>query len=312
MPAIAVTEHGNMFSSVVFHDAPVVSTHPGMRGLRGAWAIGGRRGVPGETQNHLVLLAETLEGYRNLIKLVSSGYTEGFYYKPRIDKELLAQHLGRSDWPEQPEGRGRRGLRTIRRRRRSRRRRLTVTFSARQSSSRCGGTASKSSAPSTAVFPPSHAKDLNLPLVCTNDVHYLRDTDAHAHDVLLCIGTGKGFNDPKRLRYDANQFFLQDRRRDGGDLQGLSGRRRQHDAHRRATANVKLPSGENFLPISTCLRGHGRRATSTTSRAKGFAERLPRLQQLKAQGLLRHTIDECERRLDYELAMIKKMGPGTS
>jgi DNA polymerase-3 subunit alpha len=55
---------------------------------------------------------------------------------------------------------------------------------------------------------PAIARDLNLPMVCTNDVHYLRESDAHPHDVLLCIGTGKGFNDPKRLRYDARQFFL--------------------------------------------------------------------------------------------------------
>ena len=84
-----------MFSSVIFHD------HARARGLNPilgceVYVAPGSRttksGVPGETQNHLVLLAETNEGYNNLIKLVSSGYTDGFYYKPRIDKELLAQH----------------------------------------------------------------------------------------------------------------------------------------------------------------------------------------------------------------------------
>ena len=57
------------------------------------------------------------------------------------------------------------------------------------------------------------ARDLGLPLICTNDVHYLRETDAHPHDVLLCIGTGKAFSDQKRLRYEAQQFFLKTRRR---------------------------------------------------------------------------------------------------
>src|SRR4029078_6931725 len=94
MPAIAVTEHGNLFSSVIFHD------HARQRGVKPIlgcevyMAPGDRRtksGNPGETANHLVLLAETNEGYHNLIKLVSAGYTEGFYYKPRIDKALLAQ-----------------------------------------------------------------------------------------------------------------------------------------------------------------------------------------------------------------------------
>ena len=94
MPALAVTEHGNMFSSVVFHD------HARERGLKPILgcevyvAQGSRfeKSGPQTETNHLVLLAETDEGYKNLIKLVSAGYTEGFYYRPRIDKELLAQH----------------------------------------------------------------------------------------------------------------------------------------------------------------------------------------------------------------------------
>ena len=94
MPALAVTEHGNMFSSVVFHD------HARERGLKPILgcevyvAQGSRfeKSGPQTETNHLVLLAETDQGYKNLIKLVSAGYTEGFYYRPRIDKELLAQH----------------------------------------------------------------------------------------------------------------------------------------------------------------------------------------------------------------------------
>ncbi len=95
MPALAVTEHGNLFSSVIFHDHARARGVKPILGCEVYVAPGDRRtksGNPGETQNHLVLLAETLEGYHNLIKLVSAGYTEGFYYKPRIDKELLAQH----------------------------------------------------------------------------------------------------------------------------------------------------------------------------------------------------------------------------
>src|SRR5258705_4538339 len=94
MPALAVTEHGNMFSSVALHD------HARERGLKPILgcevyvAQGSRfdKSGPQTETNHLVLLAETNEGYHNLIKLVSAGYTEGFYYKPRIDRELLARH----------------------------------------------------------------------------------------------------------------------------------------------------------------------------------------------------------------------------
>ena len=95
MPAVAVTEHGNMFSSVIFHDAARKRGIKPILGCEVYVAPGDRRdrsGVPGETANHLVLLAETQEGYHNLIKLVSAGYTEGFYYKPRIDKAILAEH----------------------------------------------------------------------------------------------------------------------------------------------------------------------------------------------------------------------------
>src|SRR5881296_428764 len=95
MPAIAVTEHGNMFSSVMFHDHARQKGVKPILGCEVYVAPGDRRhksGNPGETANHLVLLAETSEGYHNLIKLVSAGYTEGFYYRPRIDKELLSQH----------------------------------------------------------------------------------------------------------------------------------------------------------------------------------------------------------------------------
>src|SRR2546425_2445670 len=97
MPAIAVTEHGNLFSSVMFHDHAREKGVKPILGCEVYVAPGDRRsrnGNPGETANHLVLLAETNEGYHNLIKLVSAGYTEGFYYKPRIDKELLARHPG--------------------------------------------------------------------------------------------------------------------------------------------------------------------------------------------------------------------------
>src|SRR4249919_1991969 len=95
MPALAVTEHGNMFSSVTFHDAARKRGINPILGCEVYVAPGSRTdrsGTPGETANHLVLLAETDEGFHNLIKLVSAGYTDGFYYKPRIDKDLLQTH----------------------------------------------------------------------------------------------------------------------------------------------------------------------------------------------------------------------------
>ena len=162
-----------------------------------------------------MLLAETLEGYHNLIKLVSAGYTEGFYYKPRIDKELLAQHakglIGLSSClkGEVAEGlshqQDRKALeaaaayRDILGPRQLLPRDAVARHrgAAHRQQRRCRRSRATSS----------------LPLICTNDVHYLRETDAHPHDVLLCIGTGKAFSDPKRLRYDAQAVLPEDRRR---------------------------------------------------------------------------------------------------
>src|SRR6202008_576025 len=212
MPAIAVTEHGNMFSSVVFHDHARARGIKPILGCEVYVAPGGRpnkSGAPGEVQNHLVLLAENIEGYHNLIKLVSAGYTEGFYYKPRIDKELFAKHAN-----------GLIGLSSC----------LKGEVAEGLSHHQYKKAIEAASAYRDILGPdnfflemqwhgieeqravnsglPGIARELKLAFVCTNDVHYLRDSDAHPHDILLCIGTGKAFSDPKRLRYDARQFFL--------------------------------------------------------------------------------------------------------
>ena len=212
MPAIAVTEHGNLFSSVIFHDHARQKGVKPILGCEVYVAPGDRRnksGNPGETQNHLVLLAETDEGYHNLIKLVSSGYTDGFYYKPRIDKALLAEHakglIGLSSCLKGEVAQG-------------------LTHQQEKKAIEAASTYRDILGPGNFFLEmqwhgiedqrvvnsglPAIARDLHLPLICTNDVHYLREADAHPHDVLLCIGTGKAFSDPKRLRYDAKQFFL--------------------------------------------------------------------------------------------------------
>src|SRR5262245_49016894 len=310
MPAIGVTEHGNMFSSVIFHD------HARARGLKPIlgcevyMAPGSRltkSGNPGETANHLILLAETDEGYHNLIKLVSAGYTEGFYYKPRIDRELLARHakglIGMSSClkGEVPEG-----------------------LSHQQEKKAYDAAAAYRDILGPGNFflelqwhgieeqrivnsgLPTLARDLNLPLVCTNDVHYLREADAHPHDILLCIGTGKAFTDTKRLRYDAKQFFLKTPAemaevfKDFPDALANTVRIAER-------CNVTLEKGRNYLPNFDVPAGYTLDEYFEHVTREGFAERLPKLRQLAAAGRLRHPVDEYERRLSYELDMIKRM-----
>src|SRR6202158_2369757 len=310
MPAVAVTEHGNLFSSVIFYD------HARARGLNPILgcevyvAPGSRHdknGSPGETQNHLVLLAETLEGYHNLIKLVSAGYTEGFYYKPRIDKDLLARHakglIGLSSClkGEIAEGLAHQQYRK------------SVEAAAAYRDILGSGNfflemqwhgIAEQRAVNSGLR--GIARNLNLPLVCTNDVHYLRESDAHPHDILLCIGTGKAFSDPKRLRYDARQFFLKTAEEMAAAFKDFpeSLRNTVRIAER---CDVRLPEGDNFLPNFEVPAPYGLDEYFEHVAREGFKQRVPRLQQLAAAGTLRCTIDEYERRLSYEIEMIKRM-----
>src|SRR5574338_909537 len=212
MPALAVTEHGNMFSAVVFHDA---ARKRGVKPILGCEVYVApdsrlvKSGTPGETANHLVLLAESLEGYHNLIKLVSSGYTEGFYYKPRIDKDLLAQHAkGLIGLSSCLKGEVATGIRTE-----QQQKAVQAAATYRDILGRDNfflemqfQGIDEQKLVNVGVQP--IAKDLGLDLVITNDVHYLKDSDYRPHDILLCIGTGKGGNDAERLRYHGDQFFL--------------------------------------------------------------------------------------------------------
>src|ERR687897_1085978 len=310
MPAVAVTEHGNLFSAVVFHDharargvKPIlgceVSVAPGSRHQKG--------GPPAENYNHLVLLAETRQGWHNLIKLVSAGYTEGFYRKPLIDKDLLAQHAE--------------GLIG-----------LSSCLKGEVPSQLCGAQAAGARASAATfrdILGPDNfflemqwhgiedqkvvnrglvpiAKDLGLPLICTNDVHYLNHGDHVPHDVLLCIGTGKTVNDTQRLRYHGEQFFL----KTAEEMAGVFGDFPEALSNTLLVAercDVDLGPTVNHLPDFDVPGGSTLDDYFEQTVREGFAERLVRLRTLQAAGSLRHPIEEYEPRLAYEIAMIKRM-----
>src|SRR5262245_11505077 len=310
MPALAVTEHGNMFSSVVFHD------HARERGLKPILgcevyvAQGSRfeKSGPQTETNHLVLLAESDEGYKNLIKLVSSGYTEGFYYRPRIDKELLAQHST-----------GLIGLSSCLK--------GEVASALKVEQAR---PALEAAARLRDILGPNNfflemqyqgideqktvikgivplARELNLPLVATNDVHYLRQGDYQPHDILLCIGTGKTVNDAQRLRYTGDQFFLKTADQMAAVFKDYP-EALKHTLLVAERCNVTIPKGQNHLPSFGVPEGSTLDQYFEHVAREGFAQRLPRLTQLASSGRLRHSIDEYEKRLDYEIAMIHQMG----
>ncbi len=310
MPAIAVTEHGNLFSSVIFHDHARARGVKPILGCEVYMAPGDRRtksGNPGETANHLVLLAETNEGYHNLIKLVSSGYTEGFYYKPRIDKELLARHAkGLIGLSSCLKGEVAEGLSHAQDRKAREAAALYKDILGPQNFFLEMQWHGIDEQKIVNAGIPTIARDLGLGTVCTNDVHYLRDSDAHPHDILLCIGTGKGYNDPKRLRYDSKQFFLKTAEEMAAVFSDFP------DAVANTVrigerCDVNLKYGENYLPNFDVPAGFTLDEYFEHVTRGGFTERLTRLQQLANAGILRHTIDEYERRLSYEIEMIKQM-----
>ncbi len=314
MPAVAVTEHGNMFSSVIFHDAARKRGVKPILGCEVYVAPGDRRdrsGVPGETANHLVLLAETLEGYHNLIKLVSAGYTEGFYYKPRIDKALLAQHskgiIGLSSCLK---GEVATGLR-----REQMPRALEAAAQYRDILGRENfflemqyQGIDDQRIVNTGLVPIS--KDLDLNLVVTNDVHYLQQSDQHPHDVLLCIGTGKNVSDEKRLKYHGDQFFL----KTGAEMAQVFGDFPHAIANTLRIAercNVTLAEGQAHLPNFQVPPGYTIDTYFEHVAREGFADRMTRLREMERAGTLRRPLADYETRLAYEIEMIKRMNyPG--
>jgi DNA polymerase III subunit alpha len=310
MPAMAITEHGNMFSSVVFHDAARKRGINPILGCEVYVAPGDRRtksGTPGETANHLVLLAETKEGYHNLIKLVSAGYTEGFYYKPRIDKALLARHArGLIGLSSCLKGEVATGIRTEHQQK-------ALQAAAEYRDILGAGNfflemqyqgIEEQRLVNVGLQP--IAKDLGLDLVVTNDVHYLQNSDHKPHDVLLCIGTGKAVNDTERLRYYGDQFYLKTASEMAAVFadfpEALANSVRIGErCHVDLSGTVNhLPNFE--VPAEFTLDGYFEHVVRD-----GFAQRLPRLKDLAARGVLKHTIDEYERRLSYEIEMIKQM-----
>jgi DNA polymerase-3 subunit alpha len=310
MPALAVTEHGNMFSAVIFHDEARKRGIKPILGCEVYVAPGDRTdrsGTPGETANHLVLLSETNEGFHNLIKLVSSGYTEGFYYKPRIDKALLARYSkGLIGLSSCLKGEVATGLRTDQAKK-------AVAAAATYRDILGPGNfflemqyqgIDEQRVVNTGLGP--IARDLGLPLVCTNDVHYLRQADQHPHDVLLCIGTGKSVSDEKRLKYHGDQFFLKtdaEMRQVFGDFpDALSNTLRVAER-----CDVTIDSGQSHLPTFAVPAGHTADSYFEHIVRQGFADRLRHWRHMEAQGTLRHHLAEYEARLAFEIQMIIEM-----
>ncbi len=211
-PALAITDHGNMHAAWDFQEKARKAGLKPILGMEAYVAPADRRTrgrpAPGvKPYYHLVLLARDLQGYRNLVKLSSLGYTEGFYTKPRIDRELLARHSeGLIVSSACLAGEVATHLMDDR----LAEAREAAAWYAELFKGRYYLEVQAHTSPGQATLNAkvlSLADELGLPVVATNDTHFLRHEDHDAHDVLLCIGLGKDRNDRDRLRYDDGLYF---------------------------------------------------------------------------------------------------------
>jgi DNA polymerase III subunit alpha len=311
MNAIALTDHGNMFGAVAFHDA---CRDKGVKPILGCEiyvAPGSRHEKSGggiqEAYHHLTLLATDEAGYHNLVKLVSLGYTEGFYHRPRIDKDALAQHAKglvalSGCLAGEIAGHLRHGMDDA------------ALQSANQFAEILGrdrfylelmdhGIEEQRRVNQALLR--LHGKS-GLPLVATNDAHYLRREDHQAHDVLLCIGSGKKVHEPERLRFDTPEFYLK----------SPEEMARVFPDHPEALAStVKIAEmcefalkGATSLPDFAVPPGFTLESYFEKVVRDGFAQRRRTLAPLAEAGRLRHPMSEYEARLENEIGVIRRVG----
>ncbi|HWV56671.1 MAG TPA: PHP domain-containing protein, partial [Longimicrobiales bacterium] len=213
MPALALTDHGCMFGAWAFYQQAMKAGIKPILGMEAYVAPGDRRErgpaarAGDHAYYHLVLLARDQTGYRNLIRLTSIGYREGFYMRPRIDREVLARHSeGLIVTSACLAGEVARHLMADR----WDAAREVASWYANLFDGRYFLEVQAHDSPgqrelNERIF--RLAGELGIPVVATNDAHFLRAEDHEAHDVLLCIGLGKDRSDPNRMRYDRGLYF---------------------------------------------------------------------------------------------------------
>jgi DNA polymerase III subunit alpha len=312
MPAVAMTDHGNIFGAVHFVNA---AHKAGVKPIVGCELYVCKKDdhniertpPEGDTYNHLLVLAENEEGYRNLAKITSEASLRGFYYKPRVSKKFLAEH-----------SKGLIGLSGC----------LKGEVAERLMEENYDA-ARNAAATYSDIFGPNNffleiqdqgleqehrihsnlfrlEKDLGLPLVATNDSHYLCEDDAQAQDVMLCIQTGKSIQDTNRMKFQGTDFFVKSHDemhrvfKDAPDV--LS--RTLGIAER---CNMRLEKISNPFPHFDVPDGFTLDSYFEHVSREGFARRLETLRPLDAQGRLKHNLAEYEQRLARELAIIQQM-----
>ncbi|MGA2559796.1 MAG: DNA polymerase III subunit alpha [Terracidiphilus sp.] len=308
--SVAMTDHGNIYGAVHFFDAAKAK---GVKPILGCELYISKKDdhrAPGEgdENNHLLVLAQNEEGYRNLIRITSEASLHGFYRKPRVSKRYLAEHSA--------------GL---------------IGFSGCLSGELCeelvAGRYEKAKSVAQQyedIFGKGNffleiqdqgledekkihealfrlERELDIPLVATNDSHYLCGEDSHAHDVMLCVQTGAKVHDKERFRFDSDQFFVKSADemvltfKDSPDVL----KRTQEIAER---CNLKLAKIDNPFPEFAVPEGHTIDSYFEQVCREGLKKRLDTaVRQLELRGVLRTPLHEYESRLNFEIGIIKQM-----
>ena len=303
MDAVALTEHGNMFSVLPYYKEAKRAGIKPIIGCEIYVAVGSRfekkvRSDGGWGNNHLILLAQNFTGYKNLMKLVTAGYLEGFYYRPRIDMDLLRKYSE--------------GLIC-----------MSACLKGIVPEKMIKGDyegAKKEALVFSEIFPDRYyleiqnhgiaeeeeniknmkklSQDLNLPLVCTNDAHYAKQAHWEAHDIHICLGTGKERSDPNRLRYATPEFYFKTQ----DEMYSLFKEFPEAIENTRRIADsidMTLPIGESHLPNFPIPN-----EANTTDPD----EYLKSITELGAQNLYGEITPDIKKRMSHELNVIKNMG----
>jgi DNA polymerase-3 subunit alpha len=308
-PAVAMTDHGNIYGAVHFTNA---AKEKGIKPILGCELYvcqkeDHREAPEGDKYNHLIVLAENDEGYRNLVKIVSEASLHGFYYKPRVSKRYLAEHAN-----------GLIGLSACLKGEVAERLTEGKYEAAKTAATTFGEIFGKNNfyleiqdqgleeekRIHQGLF--DLEKELGYPMVATNDSHYLCEDDSHAQDVMVCIQTGKSIHDTNRMKFSTNQFFVKSAHEMTQVFNGADRvlARTMEIAER---CNVKLEKVKNPFPKFDVPEGMSIDSYFEDVARRGMAKRMNLMRELQAQGRLRHSFAEYEERLNFEIDTIKKM-----
>ena len=300
MKSLAITDHGVMYGVIDFYKA---AKEVGIKPILGCevYVAPGSRfdKQPGESESryyHLVLLAENNTGYKNLMKIVSRGFTEGFYYKPRVDYEVLEQfHEGIIALSACLAGEVQRYLAR------------GMYEAGCEAAKRYEGIFGKGNfflelqdhgIPEQKYVNPQlirMSQELGIDLVCTNDVHYTYAQDADAHDILLCIQTGKKVTDENRMRYDGGQYYLKSPE-EMAELFPYAPQALENTCKIAERCNVEIEFGVTKVPHFEVPQGFDSWTYLNHLCNEGMKRRYP------------DADEEKKKRLEYELSVIHKMG----